>query len=283
VRARVRDRSLGRGDDRGVRSGCRDHRSEADDVDAGGRAWRRPSVPARRTGTALSGPGAYSVACNSLTNSSASVPRKNRHRPPGQRYVKVLPDLHLQLATVEQPPSRASPPPCRTWLTAAPVAPVPLARVSPTPRSKIRARIPPSRQRRVPGDVGAVGKQLVTLDAGAERRKVEFLELGLPGNPDRALGISTDTCWKRQVRPPLVSIPGTVLGSRRVVVTLQPHPPEVEATQVVGEVIRGPDLAARAGLDREAVGGRPAGAAKGRGPLSRVPLPDSSASESVGN
>src|SRR5215475_10861770 len=48
-------------------------------------------------------------------------------------------------STTRLPPSSTAVtgerPPASTWATAAPVAPVPLADVSPTPRSKIRTRI----------------------------------------------------------------------------------------------------------------------------------------------
>ena len=81
-------------------------------------------------------------------------------------------------------------PPRSAKATAAPHAPVPEDCVSPTPRSKIRARI-------VLGPVAVqnetfvrFGKRGSCSTGGPSTREVERLELGDVGDPDRALRVA---------------------------------------------------------------------------------------------
>ena len=82
---------------------------------------------------------------------------------------------------------------------AAPVAPVPDDSVSPTPRSKILARMRvgtpgdrdvPDSKLRVPRHVRAVGKLRVVFDRWSDRPEVECLQLRGRAQMDRALRIA---------------------------------------------------------------------------------------------
>ena len=172
-------------------------------------------------------------------------------------------------------------PPRSTWATAAPQAPVPVDSVSPTPRSKIRARIAPGASSVHQRDVRAVGEQRRVLDRRAERREVERVELV----DARRRGSRTAGCRSRRA--------GSASRARRLDRRRgRPAPPrEVRASaararpmstrQVVGTGDRRADLA-RGGLDRERVGVASSRARRRYRIASRAPLPDSSASEPSG-
>ena len=98
-------------------------------------------------------------------------------------------------------------------MTAAPLAPVPEESVSPTPRSKIRARTRLAVDREE-GDVGAVGEQLVAFDLRPDRAEVEVVEL-LAATTIAHCGLPIETCWNSHSRPPALSVPAPVLGPRR--------------------------------------------------------------------
>ena len=101
-----------------------------------------------------------SVACSSSMNSSASSPRYTGTAQPVRFTCRSS-----STSTSSSPPSsarsRASRRRRARSATAAPLAPVPEDSVSPTPRSKMRARIVLGRALGVEGDVGAVGEELV--------------------------------------------------------------------------------------------------------------------------
>ena len=183
-------------------------------------------------------------------------------RPAGQVNVQVLPHLDLELAAVQAHGDRA--------VAAA------QARTRRRRRSRRcpRTASPRRRARRcargcasgvelgVPGDVGAVGKQLGGARSAGRRRA---------GRAPRArrrrrsriahCGLPIETCWKRHSRP-------AGARARRAVVRrpdgksleVQPRAAHVDAARASpGD--RRPDLAG-GGLDREGVGVGPAAAAQ---------------------
>ena len=81
-------------------------------------------------------------------------------------------------------------PPRRTCATAAPLAPVPEDIVSPTPRSKMRARMRSGASSVQNETLVRFGKGVVVLDQRAELAQVERLELVAVGDADRALRVA---------------------------------------------------------------------------------------------
>ena len=105
--------------------------------------------------------------------------------------------------------------PPRNAATAAPLAPVPEESVSPTPRSKIRARTrePSTRMNET---LVRFGKQLgVALDRRPDRRQVELLEL--VADLDHALRVADVDVLEAPLAARRLDRPGPVVGARRVV------------------------------------------------------------------
>ena len=202
VRARIPDRSRHRVDDRARASACRGRRSRARS-----RPRPRPSsarscarARANRYGGIRLEPlrMASSILLQRLPRTrprtrprrrappsrSASRPGRRSPRPPARRR-----------RASRSPGSRA---PRSTAATAAPEAPVPDDSVSPTPRSKIRARTSCSAVDPDERHVRAVGKQLAAARSRARARRGRAARARRPTSITHC-GLPMLTCWNSSV------------------------------------------------------------------------------------
>ena len=129
------------------------------------------------------------------------------------------------------------------------MAPVPLAVVSPAPRSKIRAR-------RRPGLISVnhetfvrFGNSVVLDDLGADLPELQLGELDRVGDADRALGVADLHVLKAPPPSPGRQLTTSVVDPRRIIGAAQPRPAHVDRARRLGGDRRS-DLAGR-GLDRE--------------------------------
>ena len=119
--------------------------------------------------------------------------------PPGERHVEIGADLDLELAAVQLDGHRAARLRRSTAATAAPDAPVPEASVSPTPRSKIRARTRPSPSTRKNdtlvrfgnSSLCSIGGPIVARSSSSRPSSTRIAHCGLP----------MLTCWNSNSRP----------------------------------------------------------------------------------
>ena len=197
----------------------------------------------------------------------------------GQGHVEVAADLDGQLAAVELDRDRALAPREDARATAAPAAPVPDESVSPTPRSKIRARtVEPSAAENetlvrlgnscvLPSISGPIVAEVELLDG---RRRPRSRTAGCrsrrAGSPTRARRLDRAAC-RRRART----------GSRRS----GRRPGRSPSTRVPGPVIVGVTSPAAVTIANVVRLG-PARARAGRATASRAPLPESSASDPSG-
>ena len=119
-------------------------------------------------------------------------------------------------------------PPASTCATAAPVAPVPLAEVSPTPRSKIRARIVWGSRTANHDTFVRLGNSSWRLERRADRRQVKRGQLLLVVDRDRALRVADLDVLKAPGSAVRGQLPAPVRGPRRVVVALQTRAAHVD-------------------------------------------------------
>ena len=147
-------------------------------------ARRAPGPPRGHGHASRSAPGlARSAGQRSARRGRPGRPSRSGRRAATRRRRPRARRRRARTVTGESPPRS-------TWATAAPLAPVPEDSVSPTPRSKIRARIAAGRDLGPERDVGAVRERVVVLDRRAELGEVERLELLAVGDADRALRVA---------------------------------------------------------------------------------------------
>ncbi len=166
--------------------------------------------------------------------------------------------------------------PRRKAATAAPLAPVPEESVSPTPRSKIRARtrLPSTRKKETLVRFGksswaSIGGPISARSSDSSPSPTSIAHCGLP----------IETCWKAHSRPPALSVPtpsGPPDGKSFEVVDARP----ISTEQVRSEVIVGVIGPATVPIENVSSSVQPC--RRRYRIASRAPFPDSSASDPSG-
>ena len=245
------------------RDGLLFRRNSRDRRGRGAAAHRAVGRPQRRAARQRLSRAAREVS-SVRSSSSLTSPRRPGTRPAGEVDVQRLVDVDRRARRRRAATVTGESPPRRTCATAAPLAPVPADSVSPTPRSKIRARM------RVGRDLAPERLTLVRLGkiaacsiGGPDRCEVERVELVALATRIAHCGLPIVTCWKRHVAP---------VGLELAVPVRRPAGKSPSAAargpcrrvQVRRSRDRRADLA-RDGLDRERVRVGPAARGAGRG------------------
>ena len=185
------------------------------------------------------------------------------------------------ISTVSSPPSSSTviglARHARNAATAAPLAPVPDESVSPTPRSKIRARTvePSARQNETFVRFGKSSCSPRSPGPNAPGRAPR----GRPPTSIAHCGFPTLTCWNAHSRPADVHGPGAVVGPGRVVAEVSDARP-ISIAAVPGPVIVGVTSPALVMIEKVSASVHPC--ERRYRTASRAPLPESSASDPSG-